>query len=145
MNEGKLVRPDMFVRAFLEEHPGCLMYVGCDSQNLKRSTLYVTTIVLRLPGMGANVLYHKEKVPRISDMWTKLWGETERSVELANYLRDECNLPVHQIDLDFNEDPGFASHKLLHASSGYVKSMGFQCASKPSLLMAVWAANALCK
>lgn len=145
MNEGQPVRPDLFVRAFVNEHPDCLLYVGCDSQNLNRSTLYVTTIVLRLPGMGAKVLYRKEKVPRIADMWTKLWGETERSVELANYLRETCKLTVHQIDLDFNEDPSFASHKLLNASAGYVKSMGFDCASKPSLLMAVWAANALCK
>ena len=48
------------------------------------------------------MIYRKEKVPRIEDMWTKLWGETERSVALAHLLREEAGVHVEQIDLDFN-------------------------------------------
>ena len=120
------------------------VHVGCDSQNYKKYTVYVTTVVFRYPGNGAHVIYRKEKVPKICDLWTKLWGETERSVELALLLLNECKLKVKQIDLDYNSDPNYPSQKLISASSGYIASLGFQAKVKPELLMAVWAANALC-
>ena len=121
------------------------VHVGCDSQNHKRHTVYVTTVVFRFPNNGAHVIYRRERVPKILDMWTKLWGETERSVELANLILEECNLRVNQIDLDFNSDSQFASHKLVSASSGYITSLGFKSKVKPDLLMAAWAANVLCQ
>ena len=121
------------------------VHVGCDSQNHKRHTVYVTTVVFRFPNNGAHVIYRRERVPKILDMWTKLWGETERSVELANLILEECNLRVHQSDLDFNSDSQYASHKLVSASSGYITSLGFNSKVKPDLLMAAWAANVLCQ
>ncbi len=121
------------------------VHVGCDSQNHKRHTVYVTTVVFRFPNNGAHVIYRKERLPKISDMWTKLWGETERSVALANLILEECGLRVHQIDLDFNSDSKYASHKLVSASSGYITSLGFSSKVKPDLLMAAWAANVLCQ
>ncbi|MDA0940256.1 MAG: hypothetical protein O2990_04580 [Bacteroidetes bacterium] len=121
------------------------VHVGCDSQNHKRHTVYVTTVVFRFPNNGAHVIYRRERVPKILDMWTKLWGETERSVALANLILAECNLRVHQIDLDFNSDSKYASHKLVSASSGYITSLGFDSKVKPDLLMAAWAANVLCQ
>ena len=121
------------------------VHVGCDSQNHKRHTVYVTTVVFRFPNNGAHVIYRRERVPKILDMWTKLWGETERSVELANLILEECNLRVNQIDLDFNSDSQYASHKLVSASSGYITSLGFKSKVKPDLLMAAWAANVLCQ
>jgi predicted RNase H-related nuclease YkuK (DUF458 family) len=78
-------------------------------------------------------------------MWTKLWGETERSVALASLILEECQLRVHQIDLDFNSDAQYASHKLVSASAGYITSLGFHSKVKPDLLMAAWAANVLCQ
>ena len=121
------------------------VHVGCDSQNHKRHTVYVTTVVFRFPNNGAHVIYRRERLPKILDMWTKLWGETERSVELANLILEECNLRVNQIDLDFNSDSQYASHKLVSASSGYITSLGFKSKVKPDLLMAAWAANVLCQ
>lgn len=122
-----------------------LLHVGCDSQNHRNHTVYVTTVVFRFPRSGAHVIYHKEKVPKIRDLWTKLWGETERSVALAHLLRDEVDAHVEQIDLDFNSDPSHPSNKVLSASAGYVQSLGFQSGAKPGLLMAAWAADALCQ
>lgn len=122
-----------------------VLYVGCDSQNHRNHTVYVTTVVFRFPRSGAHVIYRKEKVPKISDLWTKLWGETERSVALAHLIREETGVEVEQIDLDFNTDPAHPSNKLLSASAGYIQSLGFQSAAKPNLLMAAWAADALCQ
>lgn len=120
------------------------IHVGCDSQNYKRYTVYVTTVVFRYPDNGAHVIYRRERVPKILDLWTKLWGETERSVALAQMILEECNVRVKQIDLDFNADPAYPSQKLISASAGYIKSFGFDAKAKPNLLMAAWAANVLC-
>lgn len=133
-----------YVRELEQTGGDFVLYVGCDSQNYRSHTVYVTTVVFRYPGCGAHVVYRKEKVPRIEDMWTKLWGETERSVALANLLREEAGVEVEQIDLDFNTDPAYPSNKLLSASAGYIQSLGFQSGAKPDLLMAAWAADALC-
>jgi len=105
----------------------------------------VTAVVFRFPGDGAHVLYTKERIPIIRDMWTKLWGEVERSIILAEYFEGELGLSVSQIDLDYNSDDAFASYKVLSAASGYVQSMGYVAKAKPELLMAVWAANVLCQ
>ena len=120
------------------------IHVGCDSQNYKKYTVYVTTVVFRYPDNGAHVIYRRERVPNITDLWTKLWGETERSVNLANLILRECQIRVKQIDLDFNADPKYPSQKLISASAGYISSLGFDSKAKPDLLMAAWAANVLC-
>ena len=134
-----------YVREMQASEARFALYVGCDSQNHRNHTVYVTTVVFRFPRSGAHVIYRKEKVPKILDMWTKLWGETERSVALANLILEECDLRVAQIDLDFNSDSQHASHKLVSASSGYITSLGFRSKVKPDLLMAAWAANVLCQ
>ena len=67
-------------------------------------------------------------------MWTKLWGETERSVALAHMIREETGVQVEQIDLDFNTDPAYPSNRLLSASAGYIQSLGFQTGAKPGLV-----------
>jgi predicted RNase H-related nuclease YkuK (DUF458 family) len=144
MHSGKRVDVFDYVQEVMCKHPECELHIGCDSQNYRYHTVYVTTAVFRFPGQGAHVIYRKEKVPKITDLWTKLWGETERSVEFADQIASTTGIDIKQIDLDFNTDPSYPSHKLLSASTGYISSFGFQSSAKPNLLMAAWAANVLC-
>lgn len=132
------------VQTLIQDNPEIKVYVGTDSQNYNHTTVFVSTVVLRYSNNGAHVLYQKEKVPKISDRWTRLWEELQRSIELAGYLRFEGGIQIAQIDLDLNSDPKYFSNKLLPAAVGYVQSMGYEAKSKPDLLMATWAANALC-
>jgi len=76
-------------------------------------------------------------------MWTKLWGETIRSVDVAIYLKDR-GIIVDSIDLDFNSNQSHQSYKLVKASVGYVESMGFVANVKPTILPAISAADMLC-
>lgn len=115
------------------------IYLGCDSQN-KVETTYATTIVFHLETSGCHVIYKKEKLPVIRDMWTRLWGEVERSVEVALYLR-ENGIEIDTIDLDYNVNPIHNSNKLVSAAVGYVESLGFKARVKPELLPAVYAAD----
>ncbi len=127
-----------------EENPDCVIHIGCDSQNFRDKTTYVTAIVFRFPGHGAHVIYRKERIPKIDVMWTKLWGELERSLNLATAIREKTGIEIKQIDLDFNSNPEFASNKLLTAAKGYLNSLGFVSRAKPNLLIAAWAADVLC-
>ena len=115
------------------------LFLGCDSQNSLKTT-YATTLVFNVGASGCHVIYRKEIVPLISDMWTRLWGEAERSVNTALYLREQ-GIEIDTIDLDYNIDPKFKSNKVVTAAIGYVESLGFKARIKPELLPAVYAAD----
>ena len=145
MHTLQLVALDEHILTMLGQNPEVEVHLGCDSQNTGPHTIYVTALVFRFPNNGAHVVFKREKLPRINDMWTKLWGETERSVMYAHWIREKCRVKVKQIDLDFNSDPAYPSNRILGASEGYVRSLGFEPKEKPNLLMAAWAANVLCQ
>ena len=118
--------------------------VGCDSHNRAHHTVYTTTVVLRFKRNGAQVIYRREKAPKVTDLWTRLWGEVERSLAVACCLRDQGQVPVHGIDMDLNSDARFRSNRLHTAAVGYIRSNGYEPHTKPELLPASWAANVLC-
>ena len=133
-----------YIKKVYRENPDCVIHIGCDSQNYRDKTTYVTAIVFRFPGHGAHVIYRKEKIDKIDVMWTKLWGELERSLNLATAIKENTGIEIKQIDLDYNSSPEHASNKLLVAAKGYLSSLGFSSKAKPSLLIAAWAADVLC-
>lgn len=120
----------------LQSHPDAKIYVGCDSQNKRYNCVYAIVIAYRFTygesGLrkAARYIYHQERVDRIRDRFTRLWGEVERSVELAKWLK-ENGIEVYQIDLDFNEDCKAGSNDMVQAGRGYVVGNGFQCSIKP--------------
>lgn len=120
------------------------IYVGCDSHVKGNFTTYVSTVVIHVGTTGCHVLYKKEKVEPIRDMWRKLWGEVERSVEVTQYLRDN-GINIHTIDLDLNHQEQHASNKVVNAAIGYVKSLGIKVRIKPDILPAIAAADNLSK
>ena len=121
---------------------GVKMYLGCDSQTKADKTTYATTLVFHVESSGCHIIYKKEVVPVIRDMWNRLWKETELSVEAALYLR-ENGIEIDTIDLDYNIDPIHESNRLVKAAVGYVESLGFKARVKPELLPAVYAADTI--
>jgi predicted RNase H-related nuclease YkuK (DUF458 family) len=144
MGCGTQVSIDDYTNALISDNPNIELYIGTDSQNYSKHTIYVTTLVFRYNKQGAHVIYKKDRVPKITDIWTRLWAELERSTNLALFLKNDCGIAVDQIDLDYNENPRFASYKLYKAAVGYVESLGFRTKTKPNLLLATSAANVLC-
>ena len=144
MHDGQAV--DLFghVRAALEGRTDVEVMVGCDSHNRQQYTIYTTTVVLRYHRNGAHVIYRREKAPKVSDLWTRLWGEVERSLAVAQLLRETGRIPVTRIDMDINSDDRYDSNKLHSAAVGYIRSHGYEPHTKPDLLIASWAANVLC-
>lgn len=133
-----------YVKQYLEANRdyNVEMYLGCDSQTKGLHTIYATTIVFHIETTGCHVIYKKEIIPIVKDMWTRLWKETERSVEVALYLR-AVGIEIDTIDLDYNIDPIHNSNKLVQSAVGYVESLGFKARVKPELLPAVYAADSI--
>lgn len=133
-----------YVKEYLEANKldDIKMYLGCDSQNKGTLTIYATTLVFHVKSSGCHVIYKKEVVPIIKDMWSRLWKEAELSVETALYLR-EAGIEINTIDLDYNIDPMHNSNRLVKAAVGYIESLGFQARVKPELLPAAYAADGI--
>ena len=144
MGSGESITLDQYLPSFIEKNPTVELIVGCDSHNFNNHTVYVTTLVFRYRQRGAHVVYSKEKVPRIQDLWSRLWHEMERSASLALHIRDNHGVDISQIDLDYNDDPKYPSFKVRQAAMGYIESLGFVPRTKPTLLPAKGAANFLC-
>jgi hypothetical protein len=134
-----------YTKNVLEKNPETKIYVGCDSQSFSSKTVYVTTVVFRKDNRGAHVIYRKEDIPRVRDLWTKLWGELNRAIDVAGYLKVEGGFDIHQIDMDYNTNPKHKSNIILKTAIGYVESMGYNYAVKPETLIAISAANELCR
>lgn len=143
MDNGRTVELATHAKALLQQSPDLQVMVGSDSQNRGGNTIYATTVVFRYAGRGAHVVYQKTKGEKVTDLWSRLWHELERSIAVADHLKAQ-GVMVHQIDMDYNSDPSFASNKVWSAAVGYVKSMGYRSGSKPDLLIASWAANVIC-
>lgn len=154
--QGKVIEN---VVEYIKEHIGKFpgeefnIYVGSDSQDTNRQTVYATAIVIHRVGKGAHVIFKKDKVDKIKDDYERLWGEPERSMAVAEYLRNggiEKFIELWQpdglvIDLDFNENPRWLSHRLLKAAKGYIKGMGYKVRAKPASWRSVYMADRLCR
>ncbi len=137
-----------YVKRFLGENANSniKIYVGCDSQNLKRKpvTGYVTVVAFHIGTTGVHLIFLPEKVSKIRDSWTRLWGEVERTMKIAEELR-AANILINCIDLDFNQDDAHDSNRLVAAGEGLFRGLGYNVASKPDDLVASRAADHIIK
>lgn len=133
-----------YVKEYLNANNGMKidLYLGCDSQSRGLLTTYATTLVFHVATTGCHVVYKKDTMPVIKDMWSRLWKETEFSVETALYLR-EAGVEIDTIDLDYNIDPLHNSNRLVKTAVGYIESLDFKARVKPELLPAAYAADGI--
>ena len=145
LSNGQFVDLVPYLKSKLAESKDIRMYVGTDSQNVGRRTIYATVIVLHYGNSGGHVIYSKISVPRIVDRFTKLWNEVEDSVKIAQYLEDNGLPKPAYIDIDFNPDPMYQSNSVLRAALGYVESLGYVPRCKPYAISASYVADKICK
>ena len=117
-----------YVKGYIEASQDPIMVlVGTDSTQRGAQTVYATVVCLYKTGKGGHVLFHRERVPRIQDLFRRLWQETQRSMETIQYLRDELpDMPVEQIAVhfDLNPNPVHKSNVAYKASVGFAESFG---------------------
>jgi predicted RNase H-related nuclease YkuK (DUF458 family) len=132
-----------YLKSCISERDDVKIYIGSDSHNMGGKTVYATVIVLHYGNNGAHVVYTKECIDRVTDTFTRLWEEVERSMQVAQHLVENGLPKATYIDLDFNPDPQYQSNAVLRAAVGYVESMGYIARVKPNAPAASCCADAI--
>ena len=128
----------------MNEYPHLQIYVGSDSQNLGKKTVYCTVIAYKLGNRGVHYILHKKKQIIIKDLWSRLWHETELSIDTAEWLNQKIKVGI-EIDMDYNENEVYKSNKLISAAKGWANSLGYKVNVKPQMQIATRAADYNCK
>lgn len=169
--------PDIieYIKKYVETHKNITIAVGCDSQQLRRSTCYVTAIVMydETVKNGAHVIFLREFLDKVrgqTDMGEygmvdmRLYGEIERVqkyCEMLNeglqgfYSRDYVNgnfvgnYKLVDAHLDLNPSPGEAgqnkSNKLYALGKGMLEGLNYRTFCKPYAYAASSAADLFVK
>ncbi len=157
----------VYAREYVTTHPEVEIYVGTDSEAYKRLVSYATVVLFYHPGKGAHFIYRTDLITRpepkrgikvgdvltfdaIRDLSPKLWGEVERSFEVAEYLetaldgvynRRVVGEKLVDVDLDFNPSKKWLSNMVFDAGVGYFQGMGYRVRTKPCAYAASTAAD----
>ena len=138
--KGNIIDPINHTREIIRKNPFVEVHVGTDSQSLAKITQYITVIAYRFGNRGVHYILKKNGVPQIKDLWTRLWKETELSIDIAETIKKSLNV-IPEIDLDYNENENFKSNKLVNASKGLANSLGYKVNIKPHIQIATRAAD----
>ena len=141
---GNKIDPIDHTRKILAENQFVSIHIGTDSQSIAKQTRYITVIAYRFGNRGVHYILKKSGVPQIKDLWTRLWKETEMSIDVAEWIRERLNIKA-EIDMDYNEDENFKSNKLVNATRGWANSLGYKVNIKPHGQIATRAADYHCK
>lgn len=68
------------------DHSEIIVYVGTDSKQLRKHTLYATAVVFYHVGKGAHIIFSRERVPKVKDLFTRLYNEVEMTRIVAEHL-----------------------------------------------------------
>ncbi len=127
--------------------PDSDVIIACDSQQVGKSTEYVTVVVLHRPSKGGRVFFCRERIPRVRELRERLWKEAWRSTELAMELTSTPDIgsvppiPVSAIHIDANVDPKHKSSKYVQELVALVMGQGFRAVVKPEAFAASHAAD----
>ena len=141
---GKEIDPINYTLNIMKRYPDVEIHIGTDSYSLSDQTKYVTAIAYRYKEAGVHYIHSKQTVPKIKDIWTRLWKETELSIQIAQELKSNKKISL-EIDMDYNEDNRFYSNKLVSVAKGWANSLGFKVNIKPYRQIATSAADYLSK
>jgi len=142
--KGNKIDPLRHTTKLLNEYPHLQIYVGSDSQNLGKKTVYCTVIAYKLGNRGVHYILYKKKQIIIKDLWSRLWHETELSIDTAEWLNKKIKVGI-EIDMDYNENEVYKSNKLISAAKGWANSLGYKVNVKPQMQIATRAADYNCK
>ena len=127
------------------------LIIGTDSQN-RHDTKIVTVIALHEIGHGGIYFYEVKHVPKIRDLRTKLYTETQMSLDIIDKLFDEFNninfdYTQDNLSLTLHVDAGYdgPSSQVIPGITGYIRSLGFDVEVKPESVAACCIADRISK
>jgi predicted RNase H-related nuclease YkuK (DUF458 family) len=125
----------------IKQNPNCKIYVGTDSQNKRRFSIFATVIAFRYGTRGAHFIYTKESIkPKLKNVEVRLTQEVYKTMELVQQMLDN-DIPIYAVDFDFNDDKKFQSNALVNMSTGWARGLGLRANVKPDELISSKAAD----
>lgn len=142
--DGTPIEASKYTLSILKLEPAVDIHIGTDSQNNGLYTTYSTVIAYRKGLRGVHYIFNRERTPRIDDVFSRLWREAEKSIEVAEWLTEKINVNV-EIDMDYNSNDIFESNKLIDSARGWANSLGYKVNVKPDNQIATKAADLKCR
>jgi len=138
---GKPVDLNQIYEEIINSAPGTEIYVGTDSDPSKKRVAFVTGVVIRYPGNGANYYWSRRYIDSSNffNLGHRLELEMTDSLAVASLLREETGREKITIHADCSSDPKNASFEFLNRITSYAKGMGFVTVAKPDS----WAASSV--
>jgi len=115
------------------------IFIGTDSQDKGGKSTYATCICywygnevevkkgeFDFNGYGVHYIYTKEHIPRLRDTFSRLYKETEYTMEIAEWFVKEFPLCDITVDLDYNVKPNTKSNMLVASTKGWAEAMGLK-------------------
>lgn len=118
------------------------IYIGCDSQQHKKYTIFGLAIIIHIQSSkGGKMFVELSKTSRIKNMRQRLMMEVQIAVEASLNLIEEIGERKFEIHLDVNSDTRHQSSIICKEAIGYVSGQGFECKIKPDSFAATHAAD----
>jgi predicted RNase H-related nuclease YkuK (DUF458 family) len=133
-----------YIKNYIYHNQDVELLIGADSQSYEnRVTKYGVVIALYSKGRGAHVVCTRETVPIEHNMQMRLMNEVWKSVEIAEFLKNNGLPKPKFIDIDLNPDPKYKSNSMLRQAIGLVEGMGYRVRYKRNGASIQYAANHL--
>ena len=97
--------PDVieYIREYISTRENVEILIGSDSQSYSnRKTIYGVVVALYTKGKGAHVLCTRETLPMEYNTPSRLLGEVWKSLEVAEFLKENGLPKPTWIDIDLN-------------------------------------------
>jgi predicted RNase H-related nuclease YkuK (DUF458 family) len=133
-----------YIADYLNTKSDVEILIGCDSQSYRNyKTIYGIVVALYTPGKGGHVLCKKQSIPIEKNTSVRLLNEVWKSIEVAEFLKNNGLPKPSYIDIDLNPDPKYKSNSVLRQAVGLVTGMGYKVRYKHSGALIQYAANHL--
>jgi predicted RNase H-related nuclease YkuK (DUF458 family) len=133
-----------YIKNYIQDNENVDLLIGADSQCYEnRITKYGVVIALYTKGKGAHVVCMRETVPIEHNMQMRLMNEVWKSVQVAEFLKNNGLPKPKFIDIDLNPDPKYKSNLMLRQAIGLVEGMGYRVRYKKNGASIQYAANHL--
>lgn len=129
----------------ISKHNNLKVYIATDSQNGKRNTTYATAVVFRYGSRGAHYAYRVERMPKIKDLYKRLFKEGELTIGTADLITSEIPLKIEALEFDYNNMKKTLSSPLISGVGGWAESMGYNVRFKAQEMIASKAADHICR
>jgi len=125
--------------------PNLRIYVGTDSQDYGKITRYITCICYRYGHRGAHFVYLKDEVPKIRDLYSRLYTEGVRTVDAALLITEEIPVAIEALEFDYSNIKKTKSTPVVQALKGWVKGLNMNASFKSGEQLATKAADHVCR